>query len=176
MTIHAGIGARHVNEKVVALARHLQAPAAHTNRTAEFIEPEYSFSIGMLGDRAGVDAINAAEVTLCPGTDFVYAQCWADKAAVVRIDTDGPHLRRRVPVHLGLMGRFGGHDRGTAPLLKGKESDRHLKKALKHWQVDREGYADAANEPDPELIHPQSVTRCGASTGCPGLGRVGAAV
>lgn len=162
VTVYAGIGARRAHDQVVALARHLQAPVAHTSRAKEFIEPENPYNIGMtgiLGNRAGVDAVSAADVMLCLGTDFAYTQFWPEKAKVVQIDSDATHLGRRAPVHLGLVGDVGATIDALLPLLDAKQDDRHLKNALKRWEKDREGYADAANEPDPELIHPQFVAQ-----------------
>lgn len=162
VTIYAGIGARDAHDQVVALAQHLKAPVAHTTRAKEFIEPDNPNNIGMtgiLGNRAGVEAVDAADVMLCLGTDFAYTQFWAEKGKVVQIDTDATHLGRRAPVHLGLVGDVGATIDALLPLLDARDDDSHLTTALKRWKKDQDGYKDAAKEPDPDVIHPQFVTR-----------------
>ncbi|PKP68215.1 MAG: ubiquinone-dependent pyruvate dehydrogenase [Alphaproteobacteria bacterium HGW-Alphaproteobacteria-5] len=160
ITIYAGIGARDAHDRIVALASHLKAPVVHTSRAKEFIEPDNPFNIGMtgiLGNRAGVEAIDSADVMLCLGTDFAYTQFWAEKRKVVQIDIDATHLGRRAPVHLGLVGNVGDTIDALLPLLTKKSDERHLSRALKRWAQDREGYEKATREPDATLIHPQFV-------------------
>ena len=160
ITIYAGIGARNAHDQLVALAGHLRAPVAHTTRAKEFIEPDNAFHIGMtgiLGNRAGVGAIDDADLVLCLGTDFAYTQFWAEKKRVVQIDSDATHLGRRAPVHMGLLGDVGDTIDALLPRLKKKTDASHLAKALKQWEKDREDYERSAQEDDPNLIHPQFV-------------------
>lgn len=160
VTIYAGIGARHAHDQIVALAQHLKAPVVHTSRAKEFIEPNNPYNIGMtgiLGNRAGVEAIDDADVMLCLGTDFAYTQFWAEKRKVVQIDIDATHLGRRSPVHLGLVGDVGYTINALLPLLTEKSDDKHLSHALKNWTKDQEGYEKATREPDATMIHPQFV-------------------
>ncbi|MGV8995807.1 MAG: thiamine pyrophosphate-dependent enzyme [Parvibaculaceae bacterium] len=160
ITIYAGIGARHSHDQVVALAQHLKAPVVHTSRAKEFIEPNNPYNIGMtgiLGNRAGVDAIDDADVMLCLGTDFAYTQFWAEKRKVVQIDIDATHLGRRSPVHMGLVGDVGDTITALLPLLTMKSDDGHLSQALERWKKDQEAYEKATREPDATLIHPQFV-------------------
>ncbi len=162
ITIYAGVGAQAAHDPVVALARHLKAPVVHSSRAKEFIEPDNPNNVGMtgiLGNRAGLEAIEAADVTLCLGTDFAYTQFWPDKAKVVQIDTDATHLGRRSPINLGLVGDVAATIDALLPLLAEKSDDSHLIRALKRWDKDRERYDAAAKEPDATLIHPQFVAQ-----------------
>ena len=162
VTLYAGIGARHAAGQVLALARHLCAPVAHTSRAKAFIEPDNPHNVGMigiLGNRAGVEAIEGADLVLCLGSDFAYTQFWPDKARVVQIDTEAAHLGRRAPVQLGLVGDVGATIDALLPLVAAKSDDTHLNAALGQWEKDRKAYEDAAREPDQDLIHPQFVTR-----------------
>ncbi|WP_322867776.1 thiamine pyrophosphate-dependent enzyme [Aquicoccus sp. G2-2] len=162
VTLYAGIGARGAQGEVVRLAKHLNAPVAHTTRAKEFIEPDNPFNIGMtgiLGNRAGLEAIDGADLVLCLGTDFAYTQYWGDKRKVVQIDSDATHLGRRAPVHMGLVGDVGDTIRALLPLLEEKADDSHLSRALKRWEKDQEGYESAEREHDPALLHPQFVAR-----------------
>lgn len=162
VTIYAGIGASNAHDELVHLADRLKAPIAHTTRAKEFIEPDNAYHVGMtgiLGNRAGVDAIDDAEVVLCLGTDFAYTQFWADKYRVVQIDCDASHLGRRAPIHMGLVGHINDTISALLPLLEQNDDTAHLDKALKRWEQDLKEYDDSTKESDPKLIHPQFVAK-----------------
>jgi len=162
VTIYAGIGAREAHDPVVALAKVLAAPVVHTSRAKEFIEPDNPFNVGMtgiLGNKAGVDAIDRADIMLCLGTDFAWTQFYPDGKHVIQIDREATHLGRRAPIRLGLVGDIGPTLEALLPRLSGDRDPTHLQQALKQWEEDREGYEREANEPDPALIHPQAVAR-----------------
>jgi pyruvate dehydrogenase (quinone) len=162
VTIYAGYGARNAHDEVVALAEKLKAPVIHTSRAKEFIEKDNPFNAGMtgiLGNKAGVEAIRDCDLMLCLGTDFAYTQFYPDKANIAQIDLSADHLGRRSPVHLGLVGDVGDTIEALLPLIKAREDSGHLDAVLAQWQKDRDGYARAANEPDETLIHPQFVTQ-----------------
>ncbi|MCB1353425.1 MAG: ubiquinone-dependent pyruvate dehydrogenase [Rhodobacteraceae bacterium] len=162
VTIYAGIGARAAHDEVVALAGRLQAPVAHSSRAKEFIEPANPFNVGMtgiLGNRAGADAIDAADIMLCLGTDFAWTQYYPEGKHVIQIDRDPTHIGRRAPVRMGLVGDVGATIAALLPRLAERSDDSHLQKALARWKTDREGYADEAEESDASLIHPQFVTQ-----------------
>lgn len=82
VTLYAGIGARDAHGQVVALAGKLKAPMVHTSRAKEFLEPENPFNVGMtgiLGNRAGVQAMDRADLVLCLGTDFAWTQYYPNR-------------------------------------------------------------------------------------------------
>jgi len=163
ITLYAGIGARDAHDQVVALARTLKAPVVHSSRAKEFIEPDNPFNVGMtgiLGNRAGLEAIERADIMLCLGTDFAWSQFYPDKARIIQIDSDPTHLGRRSPIHLGLVGDVAATIDALLPRLETHEDDAHLTRAREQWRKDREDYRDAAHEKDPELIHPQFATQC----------------
>lgn len=162
VTLYAGYGARAAHAQVVALAEHLQAPVVHTSRAKEFIEPENPFNVGMtgiLGNRAGMQAIESADITLCLGTDFAWTQYYPSHEHVIQIDHDPTHLGRRAPIAMGLVGDVGATIAALLPRLSAKRDDKHLAKALKQWQADGKDYAEAAHDEDPTLLHPQRVTQ-----------------
>ncbi len=163
ITLYAGMGARDAHDQVVALAQTLKAPVVHTSRAKEFIEPDNPFNVGMtgiLGNRAGLDAIGRADILLCLGTDFAWSQFYPDKSRIVQIDTDPTHLGRRTPIHMGLVGDVRATIDALLPRLASRDEDSHLAEALERWRKDRQSYEDAGKEKDPELIHPQYVTQC----------------
>lgn len=162
ITIYAGIGARNAAAQVVRLAEMLQAPVVHSSRAKEFIEPNNPYNIGMtgiLGNRAGVEAIDAADIMLCLGTDFAWTQFYPEGKHVIQIDSNATHLGRRAPVRLGLVGDVGDTIEALLPRLRPREDRKHLDKALKQWAEDRQAYARSGEGKDPSLIHPQTVTQ-----------------
>lgn len=162
VTIYAGIGARHAHDQVVALAGALAAPVVHTSRSKEFIEPDNPFNVGMtgiLGNRAGADAIDRADLLLCLGTNFAWTQYYPEAKRIIQIDSDPTHIGRRAPVHMGLVGDVGDTITALLPRLAARTDRDHLDKGLAQWARDLDAYRAEAKEPDPSLIHPQMVTQ-----------------
>lgn len=162
VTLYAGYGARNAHRQVLALAAQLQAPVVHTSRAKEFIEPDNPFNVGMtgiLGNRAGMEAIESADITLCLGTDFAWTQYYPSHQHVIQIDKDATHLGRRAPIAMGLVGDVGATIDALLPRLTARHGDQHLATARKQWQADGKDYAQAAHDEDRTLLHPQRVTQ-----------------
>jgi pyruvate dehydrogenase (quinone) len=162
VTIYAGYGARDAHAEILELAERMKAPVAHTSRAKEFIEPNNPFNVGMtgiLGNKAGVEAIASADIMLCLGTDFAWTQYYPDGEKVIQIDGKATHLGKRAPVGLGLVGDIAATLRELMPLIDTKSDDRHLQNALKQWENDTDTYVESGENKDPDLIHPQQVTR-----------------
>lgn len=162
VTIYAGYGARAAHAQVVELAGRLRAPVVHASRAKEFIEPDNPFNVGMtgiLGNRAGMEAVGNADITLCLGTDFAWTQFYPERKHVIQIDSDPTHLGRRAPIQMGLVGDVGTTLDALLPHLEGERGSKHLDKALAQWKSDRAAYAKAESDGDPALLHPQFVTR-----------------
>jgi pyruvate dehydrogenase (quinone) len=162
VTIYAGIGARHSAGAVVTLAQLLKAPVVHTSRAKEFIEPDNAFNIGMtgiLGNKAGVEAIDRADILLCLGTDFAWTQYYPAEKHVIQIDRDASHLGRRAPIHMGLAGDVGDTIAALLPRLAERNDMNHLDRALDQWKQDLERYEKSGEMSGSDLIHPQAVTR-----------------
>ncbi|RYH11324.1 thiamine pyrophosphate-dependent enzyme [Tropicimonas sp. IMCC6043] len=162
VTLYAGIGARDAGPNVVRLAEALRAPVVHSSRAKEFIEPDNPWNVGMtgiLGNRAGAEAMDRADIVLCLGTDFAWTQFYPEAKHVIQIDSDPTHLGRRAPIRMGLVGDVGDTIDALLPRLEPREDDSHLQAALDRWQKDRESYAESGENRDPTLIHPQSVAQ-----------------
>lgn len=162
ITLYVGYGARGAHDEVVALAQRLRAPVVHTSRAKEFIEPDNPFNVGMtgiLGNRAGMDAVEGADITLCLGTDFAWTQFYPARKRVMQIDRDPTHLGRRAPIEMGLVGDIGASIEALLPLLDEARKDGHLHKALEQWEADRKEYAHTETDRDANFVHPQHVTR-----------------
>ncbi|MDQ2094023.1 thiamine pyrophosphate-dependent enzyme [Rhodalgimonas zhirmunskyi] len=163
ITIYAGIGARGAERQVKALAEHLGAPVAHTTRSKEFIEPDMPNNVGMtgiLGNKAGMEAVAGCDLLLCLGSDFAYTQFYPEGAKIVQVDVDPTHLGRRSPIHLGLVGDVGDTIDSLLPKIGKRAPGKHLSRAQAQYRKDIEGYRDSAQSKDPTLIHPQHLTRC----------------
>ncbi len=159
VTIYAGIGARNAREAVVALCRKVKAPMVHTTRAKEWLEPGNPFNVGVngiLGNRAGLNALEKADLVISVGCDFAYTQFYPDRK-IVQIDIDPTHLGRRAPIHLGLVGDARTTLEALLPKVQEKSDEKHLSRHLKEWQEDLADYEEAGDEPDPSLIHPQFV-------------------
>jgi pyruvate dehydrogenase (quinone) len=162
ITVYAGIGARNARDEIVALAKTLNAPVAHTSRSKEFIEPGNPFNVGMtgiLGNHAGMDAVSDCDLLLCLGTDFAYSQFYPRKAKIIQVDIDATNLGKRSPVDIGVVGDVAATLEQLTPLLKQREKSHHLDRALENWKADRKDYKEHAKERDPSLIHPQFLTQ-----------------
>jgi pyruvate dehydrogenase (quinone) len=162
VTIFAGIGARNGAAQVVALARQLKAPVVHTSRAKQFIEPDNPFNIGMtgiLGNKAGVEAIDRADILLCLGTDFAWTQFYPQEKHVIQIDRDSSHIGRRAPVSMGLVGEIGDTVAALLPRLSEHSATDHLDKAIAQWKKDQERYVKSGQASESDLIHPQTVAR-----------------
>ena len=162
VTLYAGIGARHSAPQVVELAKVLNAPVVHSSRAKEYLEPNNPFNVGMtgiLGNRAGVEATDRADIMLCLGTDFAWTQFYPEGKHVIQIDRDAAHIGRRSPVRMGLVGDVGDTIEALLPKIAEKRDTKHLDKALERWKKDCESYAASAESDDPALIHPQTLTQ-----------------
>ena len=70
-----------MREEIMALCEKLKAPMVHTTRAKEFLEPDNPFNVGVngiLGNRAGVDALENADLVISLGCDFAYTQYYPD--------------------------------------------------------------------------------------------------
>ncbi|WP_339109958.1 thiamine pyrophosphate-dependent enzyme [Thioclava sp. GXIMD4216] len=159
--IYAGIGARKARPELIALAEKIRAPIVHTTRAKEFIEPDNPWQVGMtgiLGNRAGMEAVAHCDLMLCLGTDFAYTQFYPDAAKIAQVDIDPAAIGRRAPVDLGLVGDVAATVQALLPQLAPHSDTSWLRKAVEQYHKDLEGYGREAREPDPSLIHPQALT------------------
>jgi pyruvate dehydrogenase (quinone) len=162
VTLYAGIGARDAHDEVVALAKRLNAPVVHASRAKEFIEPDNPYNVGMtgiLGNRAGMEAVEGADITLCLGTDFAWTQFYPECQHVIQIDIDPTHLGRRAPIEMGLVGDVASTIKALLPHLTGSKSDKHLEQARRQWNADSEDYAGHEENTNSEVRHPQHLTQ-----------------
>ena len=122
---------------------------------------------GILGNRAGMEAVLRCDLLIALGCDFAYSQFYPEQAKIVQIDRNPAHIGRRTAVDLGLVGHVDVTLDALLPRLTARQDVRHLRGALEQWERDRKDYESRAEEKDASLIHPQYLTqvldRCAAT-------------
>lgn len=160
VSVYAGIGAREARAEIMAFCGKVKAPMVHTTRAKEFLEPDNPFNVGVngiLGNKAGVEALEDADLVITLGCDFAYTQYYPDAKKIVQIDIDPTHLGRRSAIHLGLVGDAKATMAALLPLVAAKSDASHLERQQRQWRDDLAGYDKQGEESDPALIHPQFV-------------------
>jgi pyruvate dehydrogenase (quinone)/pyruvate oxidase len=163
IAIFCGAGCRGAEAELVALSERLQAPLTHTYRAQELLaydHPRWIGGVGLIGSRAGVDAVRDADLLLMLGTDYPYADFLPKHGNVVQIDERAFALGRRAPIALGIVGSV----RPALHLLLDRLAQRRddaffarATNARREWDAMLDKKADPARSAD--RIHPQAVAR-----------------
>ncbi|MBB4007999.1 ubiquinone-dependent pyruvate dehydrogenase [Allorhizobium taibaishanense] len=165
VTLLCGSGCAGAHEEMLALAERLKAPIVHALKGKEHVEYDNPFDVGMtglIGFASGYYAMSDCDTLLMLGTDFPYRQFYPQGKSVkiAQIDIRPGHLGRRAPVDLALVGDVKSTAAALLPLLDGSQDDRHLGRALNHYQKTRKDLDDEARaKPDGKIIHPQQVAK-----------------
>jgi pyruvate dehydrogenase (quinone) len=107
IAIYAGSGCQGAHDEIMATAKRLLAPVAHTTRAKDFLEYDNPHNVGMtglIGGTAGYRTVLDCDTLLLLGADFAWRQFYPDKAKIVQVDIDPTHLGRRHPVTIGAVG------------------------------------------------------------------------
>ncbi len=107
VTLLCGNGSRGAARELDALSRRLHAPLVHTYRALDllpFDHPNWIGGLGLIGGRAGTDAVMDADLLLMLGTDYPYVEYLPKHGSVVQVDERAFALGRRTPVELGIVG------------------------------------------------------------------------
>ena len=161
VAIYGGSGCEDAHDEVVALARKLKAPVAHTSRAKDFLawgNPHCVGMTGVFGGEAGFHALTSCDTLLLLGCDFAWRQFYPDKATILQVDIDGAHLGRRHPVDQGVVGDVRSTLEALLPLVEEREDDAFLTECLDHAEKTRESQARHAQADDNRPIHPQYLT------------------
>jgi pyruvate dehydrogenase (quinone) len=163
ITLLCGNGARGAVTELVVLAERLHAPLVHTYRALDllpFDHPSWIGGLGLIGGRAGTDAVMNADLLLMLGSDYPYVEYLPKNGHVVQIDERAFALGRRTPIELGIVGSV---RPALAMLLEDlpQRSDtaffERTEAARRDWTRMLDEKADPARSSD--LIHPQAVAR-----------------
>ncbi len=163
VTVLCGNGARGAARELDALSRRLHAPLVHTYRALDllpFDHPNWIGGVGLIGGRAGTDAVMDADLLLMLGTDYPYVEYLPKHGSVVQVDERAFVLGRRTPVELGIVGSV----RPAVALLLEDLPQRDDTTFLDRANAARRDWATMLDEKaDPArssgLIHPQAVAR-----------------
>ncbi|HEX2792001.1 MAG TPA: thiamine pyrophosphate-dependent enzyme [Steroidobacteraceae bacterium] len=163
VVLFVGNGAHGAKAEVAALARRLQAPIVHTYRALDLFPFDDAYVIGglgLIGSKAGYDAIHNCELLLMIGSDYPYKEFLPQKAHVIQIDERAFAIGRRLPVAQSIVGSARPSVAGLLARVKSRPDDSFLSSYRRHWaswntMLDKK--ADLARSK--ELIHPQGLAR-----------------
>src|SRR5580692_7704432 len=137
VVLFVGFGARSAKDEVAALAKKLNAPIVHTYRALDmysFDDPQVIGGLGLIGSKAGYDAIHDCDVMVMIGSDYPYSEFLPQKAQVIQIDERASVIGRRLPVAQAIVGSSRPAVAGLIERVKPKPEDRFLRSAQKTWQ------------------------------------------
>jgi pyruvate dehydrogenase (quinone) len=163
VALFVGFGARSAKAEIGALARKLNAPIVHTYRALDlysFDDPQVIGGLGLIGSKAGYDAIHACDVLVMIGSDYPYTEFLPQKAQVIQIDERAQAIGRRLPVAQAVVGSSRPSVSGLLQRVKPKADESFLRSAQKSWQSWTgmlEEKADLSRSKD--RIHPQALAR-----------------
>ncbi len=161
VTLFCGIGAAHAHDEILALAKALQAPVASTLRGKASIEYDNPYAVGLtglIGGKAAYNAMHACDLLLLLGTDFPYEAFLPRSARIAQVDIRAENLGRRSRLDLGLWGDIGETINALLPLVKPKQDEAFLQKALHEAEEMRQKfdvYVKQGHQRRP--IHPEYV-------------------
>jgi pyruvate dehydrogenase (quinone) len=171
VVLFVGFGAHGARDEVAALAKKLCAPIVHTYRALDlfpFDDPQVIGGLGLIGSKAGYDAVHACDVLVMIGSDYPYSEFLPQKAQVIQIDERAFAIGRRLPVAQAVIGSSRPSILGLLERVKPKVDDRFLRTAQKSWQSwlgMLEEKADPARSKD--RIHPQALARAVSDLAAP---------
>ena len=156
--IYAGAGCEGAHDLLIALAKKLKAPIAHTSRAKDFVEYDNPYNVGMtglLGVHSGFHMMTECDTLLLLGADFAWGQFYPQHAKIVQIDRDASRLGRRHPVTLGLEGDILASLEALLPILQEHSDETFLKECLEERKKTEVTLLAEEHIGDGSVIHPQ---------------------
>jgi pyruvate dehydrogenase (quinone) len=163
IVLFVGFGARSARAEVAALAAKLCAPIVHTYRALDlfrFDDPQVIGGLGLIGSKAGYDAVHHCDVFIMIGSDYPYTEFLPQKAQVIQIDERAFSIGRRLPVAHAILGSSQPSVAALLARVRAKTNDAFLRSAQNQWNswtsmLDKK--ADLSRSE--ERIHPQALAR-----------------
>src|ERR1700744_4784777 len=137
VVLFVGYDAHPAKAEVLALAQKIKAPIVHTYRALDlfpFDNPQVIGGLGLIGSKAGYDAVHSCDLLVMIGSDYPYSEFLPQKAKVIQIDERGFAIGRRLPVAQAVIGSSRPSVLGLLDRVKPKVDDRFLRHAQKSWQ------------------------------------------
>lgn len=163
VAVFCGNGCHGAAAELEQLSERLKAPLMHTFRGKDilpFDHPHWIGGVGLIGSRAGVDAINEADLLIMLGTDYPYSEFLPGHGHVIQIDERALALGRRAPVALGIVGSVRPALTMLLEQLPARTDTAFLAKAQAaraDWNTMLDKRADTARTPS--KLHPPAVAR-----------------
>lgn len=163
VTLFVGHGAASARAQVSALAARLRAPIVHTYRALDqfaFDDPQVVGGLGLIGSKAGYEAVHRCDVLVMIGSDYPYSDFLPANATVVQIDERAFAIGRRLPVAQAVVGSSRPAVAALCERVQAKDDSsflRSLQKDWTKWQRMLDEKADPARSKD--RIHPQALAR-----------------
>jgi pyruvate dehydrogenase (quinone) len=163
VVLFVGFGAQDAKDEIAALAQVLKAPIVHTYRALDlysFDDPQVIGGLGMIGSKAGYDAVHACDVLVMIGSDYPYSEFLPQKAKVIQIDERAAAIGRRLPVTQAIVGSSRPSVAGLRERVAPKSSDQFLRSTQKEWQSWQQMLDEKADvKRSDDRIHPQALAR-----------------
>lgn len=163
VVLFVGYGGHSAKAEILALSDRLQAPIVHTYRALDlfaFDDPRVIGGLGLIGSKAGYDAVHACDALVMIGSDYPYSEFLPHKAKVVQIDERGFVIGRRLPVAQPVVGSSRPAVAGLVERVRPKTDGvflRRMQKTWADWRKMLDEKADPARSRD--RIHPQALAR-----------------
>lgn len=161
VTILYGEGCRHAADLLLKLADQIKAPMVYSLKAKDLIpyaNPLVAGGLGLLGTKGGIEAVEQCDLLLVLGSDFPYRDWYPEQATIIRVDTSGCAIGRRVGREFGLIGDCRSVIEDFCRRLPPRSDVAHLAAAQ---QAKADGDHTLARRADPtrskDLIHPQAV-------------------
>jgi pyruvate dehydrogenase (quinone)/pyruvate oxidase len=163
IAVFCGAGCRGAEAELVRLSDRLKAPLMHTYRAKDLLpyrDPHWIGGVGLIGGKAGVDAVASADLLLMLGTDYPYADFLPKHGRVIQIDERAFAIGRRAPIALGVVGSVRPALALLLEQLQQRGDDAFFAKTTKEralWDTMLDEKAAAARSIT--CIHPQTLAR-----------------
>ncbi|HET9355829.1 MAG TPA: thiamine pyrophosphate-binding protein [Sphingomicrobium sp.] len=163
LVLLCGAGCRDAVSELSRLAGHLQAPLVHSYRGKDLLpydHPLWIGGLGLIGSKAGLEAVEGADLLLMLGTDYPYPEYLPTHGHVIQVDERAFALGRRTPVALGIVGSV----RPALAALLARVKKRSGGQFLRQVQATRRKWdemLDSKGDPgrSADKIYPQAVAR-----------------
>jgi pyruvate dehydrogenase (quinone) len=163
VVLFVGFGAHDAKDEIGRLARMLQAPIVHTYRALDlypFDDPQVIGGLGLIGSKAGLDAVHACDVLIMIGSDYPYSEFLPQNAKVIQIDERAAAIGRRLPVTQAIVGSSRPSVAGLLKRVTPKSDERFLQSAQRSWQSWRDMLDEKSDvKRSRDRIHPQALAR-----------------
>lgn len=163
VTLFVGHGAKAAKAEILALADKLGAPIVHTYRALDlfgFDEARVVGGLGLIGSKAGYDAVHGCDALVMIGTDYPYTEFLPQKAQVVQIDERAFAIGRRLPVAQAVVGSARPAVAGLVARVRARDDRRFLGEMQTTWTAWQKMLAEKADPArSADRVHPQALAR-----------------